>query len=67
MKVVIAGSYIQYRNWLRETGTNPRDAIYAESEERLMGLKLSKHEIVFTGEHWKCPISTPFLLSRIRK
>lgn len=44
---VLAGSYPQFHNWLRESGTSPKNAVFALSAERLMGTEFN--EIVYVG------------------
>lgn len=64
-KIVLAGNYDQYLTWLRENNVSHRDAIYADSEQRLRGLEFSERDIVRTGWYWKSPVSEAFLRSRI--
>lgn len=52
--IVIAGNYQQFEVWCRVHGIRPTDAVYAHSEEQLVG----RHgcEIVYTGESWRNPL-----------
>ena len=65
-KIVIAGNYAQFVAWCRENKLSPKDAIYADREEKLMGLVFFHSDVVKTGEYWKSQISDAFLLSRLR-
>jgi hypothetical protein len=49
-KVVIGGTYVQYRNWLHETMTSNRDALYVGDHwEKLLGLELEPTDVVRLG------------------
>ena len=48
-KVVICGSYRQFREWCRENGVHDRMAIYPDFPEKLYGLELKKEDIVYYG------------------
>lgn len=55
MKLVIAGNYQQFREWLRETGTNPRDARFVDRMEQVKGMRGA--EIILYGEYWQNELS----------
>lgn len=67
MKVVIAGNYRQFQDWMREQDLPPTAAIYADSTEKIMGLELSPSDVVYVGEHWLSEVDRYILRSRIRK
>jgi hypothetical protein len=50
MKIVIAGNYRQYQDYLRENKLSPREARYVSSPEHLRGLR--GVEVVKYGEWW---------------
>ena len=55
MKIVIAGNYQQYKEYLRKTNQSPRDAKYIEFPEQLRGLR--NVEIVRYGTWWESPVA----------
>jgi hypothetical protein len=65
MKIVIAGSYQQYKSWLRENDLIPRDARYVSFPEQLRGLK--DVEVVRTGTWWMNPCSYDDYLAVIER
>ncbi len=48
--IVLAGNIHQYTNWCRENNEMPRDWVYGESRERVLGIHNKK--IVLTGQYW---------------
>ena len=65
MKIVIAGNYHQFNNWLRENKLSPHEAIYADSEEKLLGMSFTESDVVRVGEYWRSPVSDAFLRTRM--
>ena len=55
MKIVIAGSYAQYRRYLEETQQSPKDVRYISSPEQLRGLR--NVEIIKYGTWWESPVA----------
>ncbi len=66
MKVVIAGNYQQYRNWLKQSGLTESEARFIQFNDQLYGLELSPDDVVYVGEYWKSPVDRLLLSSRIR-
>ena len=54
MKYVVAGSYKQYREYLKQNGDSPAGARYLHSCEQVLGLR--EVDVVKFGEWWKNPI-----------
>ena len=52
-KIVLAGDYHQYRNYLRETGQKPKDATFVSQSEQIYGLR--DVEVVCYGTWWTNP------------
>ena len=50
-KLIIAGTYAQYRDWLVKHNANPRAALYIAGEACLRGLDPELVEIVLTGDY----------------
>jgi hypothetical protein len=50
MKVVIAGSYKQYINWLHKNKFSPDEYQYVNRIEQVWGLKIKK--IIYVGTFW---------------
>lgn len=48
-KVVVGGTYRDYREWLRDNRVNAGDARYIIYPEQLMGLELDENDIVRLG------------------
>ncbi len=67
MKVVIAGNYREYRDWLRENNLCERDARYIDCNEKLMGLELAAEDVIKTGQWWLSEVDETLLKTRIRK
>lgn len=62
MKIIIAGNYHQYKDYLREHNLPPWTAVHLYSVKQLMGLHGCDCEIIRTGEWWENPcIDTPEL------
>ena len=56
MKIVIAGNYQQYKEYLKETKQSPKDVRYISSSEQLRGLRNVK--VIRYGTWWKSPVIT---------
>lgn len=56
LKIVIAGSYIQYERYLKSNGISPQEARYVYKLEHLHGLR--DVEIVTCGQWWLNPCSS---------
>ena len=67
MKIVIAGNYAQYRQWLIDNNLTEHDARYVDSNEKLMGLELAHDDIIYTGTYWDSPVDRTLITTRIRK
>ena len=50
-KIIIAGTYAQYRDWLVLHQANPRAAVYVHRLDQLRGLDPDDHEIVLVGTY----------------
>lgn len=57
MKLVIAGNYKQFRNWLRENHLDPSEYVYAHNYEGVVGHRYD--ELLQVGTYWE----NPFYLS----
>jgi hypothetical protein len=64
VKLVFAGDYRQYTDWIRETKTSERDARYIDRIEKVMGMRGA--EIVLVGEHWRNPVLQQYEMAYIR-
>jgi hypothetical protein len=64
MKIVVGGTFRQYREYLRDNDLSPRDAIYIDHADMLHGLEIKKKDIVRLG--WMSPYMEARLLERIR-
>lgn len=53
MKLVIAGTFFQYQDWLRESRTLTSKARYVWEKEQLQGYHPEDVEIVLAGEYWR--------------
>lgn len=53
IEIVIAGTYRQYKDYLRCSGKSSREAIYASEERQLLGRHGVK--IIYVGEWWLNP------------
>lgn len=67
MKIVIAGSYRQYRDWLKANGYSQHGYRYVSENEHIMGLELAESDIIQVGTHWESKIDRTLLKTRIRK
>lgn len=65
-KIVICGSYEEFRQWCRDNDLPESHAVYADSNERIMGLELKEEDIVKTGRYWLSKLDLTLLRSRIR-
>ena len=65
MKIVLAGNYGQYLNYLRESGETPRTAKYVSQSEQLAGLK--DVEVVRYGTWWMNPCAKIDLISVVER
>ncbi len=54
-KLIISGTYAQYRDWLNDNHANPRAALYIHRPEQLRGLLPDDCEIVLTGTYHDNP------------
>jgi hypothetical protein len=63
MKIVIAGNYHQYKNYLRENNLTPRQARYVDMPEKLRGLR--DVEVVKYGEWWLNPCANDWYLEYV--
>ena len=52
-KIVLAGNYHQYLNYLRETGQVPKDAAFVSRSEQIRGLR--DVEVVYYRTWWANP------------
>lgn len=60
MKLVIAGKYKQYQDYIRNNELNPREYKYCCRFQDIAGFH--KTEIIYTGEYWLNPLyNTPDL------
>jgi len=64
MKVVVGGTYRDYREWLSDNQVSERDAIFIDRAEKLMGLELKEADIVRLG--YMSPEMEMLLKTRIR-
>lgn len=55
MKLVIAGTYEQFRYWQREHQVSDRDARFVDRIEQVQGMRGA--EIVKAGEWWRNPLA----------
>lgn len=51
MTIAIAENYVQFNNWLRETGTDPKSVVFAAEPRQLYGLEATA--IVYIGTWYK--------------
>jgi hypothetical protein len=65
MKIVIAGNYRQYQNYLRENNLTPQQARYVDTPEKLRGLR--DVEVVRVGEWWLNPCADDDYLEIIQR
>lgn len=65
MKIVIAGNYRQYQNYLRENNLTPQEAKYVSTPEQLHGLR--DVEVVKVGEWWLNPCADDDYLKIIER
>lgn len=56
-KIVIAGDYAEYQDWLRRTGNSPREYRYVHEWDNIAGMSPSKDDIVFVGRYWLNPLN----------
>lgn len=64
MKVVVGGTYRDYKEWLRDNKVSERDAIYVNHPDKLMGLELKPEDVVRLG--YMSPAMEALLKTRIR-
>lgn len=64
MKVVVGGTYRDYREWLIRNQVSERDAPHISHAEQLMGLELKESDIVRLG--YMSPDMEQLLKTRIR-
>ena len=67
MKIVLAGNYSQYLDWLRDNDFLLKDYRYVSEDEHILGLELAESDIVCVGTHWDSKIDRDLLKTRIRK
>jgi len=62
-KLILAGTYAQYRDWLALHNANQRAAVFIDREDKLFGCDPDMDEIVLTGTYWDNPAyqSTQYL------
>lgn len=61
IKLVIAGNFSQYMEWLERNGATEQSARYVCSAHHLRGMRGC--EVVRTGEYWRNPANTdPYLM-----
>lgn len=65
MKIVIAGNYNQYKNYLRENNLTPQEARYVSTPDVLRGLH--NVEVVKVGEWWLNPCADDDYLKIIER
>jgi len=65
VKIVITGTYLQYKNYLRESGETPQTARYVYSREQIMGLQ--DVEVVYYGQYWFNKLACDPYVELIRK
>ena len=63
MKIVIAGNYRQYKNYLRENNLTPQQAQYIDTPVKLRGLR--NVEVVKYGDWWLNPCANDWYLEYI--
>jgi len=63
MKIVLAGNYSQYLNYLRDSGETPRTAKYVSAPEQLEGLQ--NVEVIRYGTWWMNPCAKVELISTV--
>jgi len=54
-KLIISGTYAQYRDWLQANGASPRAAVHIGRADDLMGYDPDHDEIVLTGTYHDNP------------
>lgn len=54
-KLIISGTYAQYRDWLNANHANPRAAVHIGNEDALFGFDPDEIEIVLTGTYHDNP------------
>jgi hypothetical protein len=54
-KLIIAGTYAQYRDWLVQHGASSRAAVFIDNEDKLRGCDPECDEIVLVGTYWDNP------------
>ena len=54
-KLILTGTYAQYRDWLVLHRANPRAAVYIHQSEQLFGLDPETNELVLDGTYWDNP------------
>lgn len=55
MKLVVAGNYAQYKNYLRDENLTPAEAKYVSNPEVMQGYIDTEIEIVLYGSWWESP------------
>lgn len=63
MRIVIAGNYRQYKDYLRENNLTPQQARYVDTPEKLRGLR--GVEVVKYGEWWLNPCANDWYLELV--
>lgn len=63
MKIVIAGNYRQYKDYLLENNLTPQQARYVDAPEKLRGLR--GVEVVKYGEWWLNPCANDWYLEYV--
>lgn len=53
-KVVLTKNYDQFLNFCREAKLNPKDVIYANSLQKIKGLR--NCEVIYAGIYWESPL-----------
>lgn len=63
-KVIVGGTYRDFRDWLRENRMLEQEVVWADRPEKLLGLELKEDQIVRLG--YMTPEMETLLKTRIR-
>lgn len=63
-KIVIAGNYKQFTDYMRKSKSDPATTHYVNCEEHLLGIR--DVEVIYVGEHWLNPVCNHPLIEYIK-
>jgi hypothetical protein len=63
--LVLAGTYAEFLRWCADNGQSPQEAVYLDSERKLVGFRWEDCTVIRTGRWMRNPMATSLHLRLI--